>query len=339
MQPNFLPGRFSTAPMVDLTDRHCLFFWRLLTRRALLYTEMISTDAIINGARDQLLDYGQVAYPVALQLGGNDPDDMAFCALEGQRRGFAEININAGCPSPRVQNGCFGAVLMSQSARVGACIRRMKEKGVTIPGPVKCRTGIDSLDDYEFLRRFVSDVAESGASGVIIHARQAFLKGLSPRENRDKPPMDYQKVYRIKREYPELFVSVNGEIRTLDDALAHLEKADGVMLGRGAYQNPYLLAEVDERIFGEKNAPKPAREEILERMIPYAEDYAKKGGKISNITRHMLDLYASLPGARTFRRTLSQEAVKPGADAAVIRKAMEAMSRARRDAEDQEEIR
>ncbi len=320
----YAPNRFSTAPMLDWTDRHCLYFWRLMTKRAMLYTEMITTGAIIFSKKD-MLEYNTDELPLALQLGGSNPSDLAKCAKLAEERGYSEINLNVGCPSDRVQNGGFGAALMARPELVAECFKAMKD-AVDIPVTIKCRIGIDSLDTYEFLADFVETQKNAGCDHLIIHARKAWLDGLSPKENRDIPPLDYDRVFKIKNDFPDLFISINGGITTLADANMHLKHVDGVMMGRAAYQNPFVLSRVDSEIFGETENPELTRDSVIERLIPYAEDYVKKGGKLSHITRHILDLYTGLPGARSFRRILSQEAVKPGAGIEVIKKARAAVS-------------
>ncbi len=322
----YTANRFSSAPMLDWTDRHCLYFWRLMTRRTMLYTEMITTGAIIFSKKD-MLEYNEEELPLALQLGGSSPSDLARCAKMAEERGYSEINLNVGCPSDRVQNGGFGAALMAKADLVADCFKAMKDT-VDIPVTIKCRIGIDNLDSYEFLSDFIETQKKAGCDHLIIHARKAWLEGLSPKENRDIPPLDYERVYRVKRDFPELFISVNGGITNLEQAKEHLRKADGVMVGRAAYQAPFMLSRVDTEIFQEGKNPVETRDEVIELLLPYAERYVKNGGKLSHITRHILDLYTGLPGARSFRRILSQEAVRSGAGTEVIIRARDAVLKA-----------
>jgi tRNA-dihydrouridine synthase A len=315
--------RLSVAPMMDWTDRHCRYFLRLITRRALLYTEMIPTGAILLGQPERFLRFDPAEHPVALQLGGADPDDLARCAEAGAARGYDEINLNVGCPSDRVQNARFGACLMAEPELVAACVRAMRA-AAPVPVTVKSRIGIDRQDSYEFLRRFVAAVAGAGCRTVVLHARNAWLSGLSPKENRELPPLRYDRVHRIKTEFPELEIVVNGGIRTLDQALAQLAAVDGVMIGREAYQNPYALAEWERVIFGLAE-PAPSRFEIIERLLPYVDQELAEGTPLQAITRHMLGLFHGVPGARAWRRHLSEAANRPGAGPEVIRDAMSAI--------------
>lgn len=310
---------FSTAPMLDWTDRHCRYFWRLLTKKTLLYTEMVTAGAVLFSTRDYL-EYNEGENPVALQLGGSVPGDLAKCAAKAQHYGYNEINLNVGCPSDRVQNGGFGASLMANADLVADCFQAMADVS-SVPVTVKCRIGIDNLDSYEFLCNFISRVEAAGCDHFIIHARKAWLSGLSPRENRDIPPLDYPRVYQIKKDFPHLFISINGGITGLDEVREHLKHTDGVMLGRAVYQNPFLLSRIDREIFGDETSPEITRDEVMEKLIIYAEQLLKQGGRLSYLTRHILDLYTGLPGARTFRRILSQEAIRPGAGTEVLRKA------------------
>ena len=314
------PYRFSVAPMMDWTDRHCRVFHRLLTRHALLYTEMVTTGAVLHGDRDRLLGFDAVEHPVALQLGGSSPTDLAACARIAQDHGYDEVNLNVGCPSDRVQEGRFGACLMAEPALVGDCLAAMKA-AVSIPVTVKCRIGIDDQDPEPALDVVVDAAVAAGADTVIVHARKAWLKGLSPRENRDIPPLDYDRVYRLKRARPVLPVAINGGIGDLDQAMAHLAHVDGVMLGRAAYQDPGLLLDVDPRVFGAP-APFASLREAAEAFIPYIERELARGARLPAMTRHVLGLFRGMPGARGFRRHLSTEAFKPGADAGVYRAAL-----------------
>lgn len=317
---NFPPHRFSVAPMLDWTDRHCRYFHRLLTRQTLLYTEMVTTGAILFGKGDYL-GYSQEEQPVALQLGGSDPAALAECAVRAQALGYNEINLNAGCPSDRVQNGRFGACLMAEPELVADCVAAMKDV-VNVPVTVKTRIGIDDSDSYAFLQRFIEIVSERGrCQSFTLHARKAWLSGLSPKENREIPPLDYERVYQVKRDFPHLTIAINGGVKSIEEAKAHLEHVDGVMMGREAYQNPGILARVDGELFGESAEPlSPVA--VVEAMYPYIEKELAKGTYLGHITRHMLGLFQGVPGARQFRRYLSENAHKAGADVEVLRQAL-----------------
>jgi tRNA-dihydrouridine synthase A len=312
--------RFSIAPMMEWTDRHCRFFHRLLTRRALLYTEMITTGAVLHGDRTRLLAFDRAEHPVALQLGGSDPRQLAQCARIAADLGYDEVNLNVGCPSDRVQEGRFGACLMAEPALVGDCVAAMTGT-VRIPVTVKCRIGIDEQDPEEALETLTNAVQQAGVAALIVHARKAWLAGLSPRENRDVPPLDYARVYRLKAAHPDLPVVLNGGVVDLDQVRTHLAHLDGVMMGRAAYQEPWRLLEVDPLLFGE-----PARvaspREAAEALIPYLERELARGTRLHAITRHVLGLFRGVPGARAFRRHLATEGVKPGADAHTFRAAL-----------------
>lgn len=311
---------FSVAPMLDWTTKHCRYFHRILSKNALLYTEMVTTGAIIHGKGDYL-DFNQEEHPVALQLGGSNPEELAHCAKLAAERGYDEINLNVGCPSDRVQNGRFGACLMAESELVAQCVAAMKEV-VDIPVTVKTRIGIDSQDSYEFLVNFVRTVSEKGGcDNFTIHARKAWLSGLSPKENREIPPLDYARVYQLKKDFTHLTMSINGGILSLDEAQEHLNYMDGVMLGREAYQSPYLLAEVDSRIFG-CETPIIKRSQAVKAMYPYIEAELSKGTHLNHITRHMLGLFQNMPGARQWRRHLSENAHKAGAGLEVLEAAL-----------------
>ena len=314
------PHRFSVAPMMDWTDRHDRFFLRLLSRHARLYTEMVTEQAVRFGDRARLLDFDASEHPLALQLGGSDPAHLAEAARIGEQWGYDEINLNCGCPSDRVQSGAFGACLMAEPDLVARCVEAMA-RAVSIPVTVKCRLGIDQHDDYGHLRGFVDTVAAGGCRTFIVHARKAWLKGLSPKENREIPPLIYPSVYRLKAERPDLTIAINGGITDLDKAEAHLAHTDGVMLGRAAYQNPYLLSAVDSRLFGEDRAPL-SRHEACEEMADYADRMARDHDvRPGNIAKHMVGLFQGLPGARAFRRHLSENAFRAGATGQVIRDA------------------
>lgn len=312
--------RFSIAPMMEWTDRHCRFFHRLLTRRALLYTEMITTGAVLHGDRARLLAFDRAEHPVALQLGGSDPRQLAQCARIAADLGYDEVNLNVGCPSDRVREGRFGACLMAEPALVGDCVAAMTGS-VRIPVTVKCRIGIDQQDPEEALETLTNAVEQAGIAALIVHARKAWLAGLSPRENRDVPPLDYARVYRLKAAHRGLAVVINGGVLDLDQVRTHLAHLDGVMLGRAAYQEPWRLLEVDPLLFGE-----PARfaspREAAEALIPYLERELAHGTRLHAITRHVLGLFRGVPGARAFRRHLATEGVKRGADAHTFRAAL-----------------
>jgi tRNA-dihydrouridine synthase A len=306
--------------MMDWTDRHCRFFHRLLTRHALLYSEMVTADAVLHGDRTGLLAFNSTEHPIALQLGGCDPAKLAQAAAIAVSFGYDEVNLNVGCPSSRVQEGRFGACLMAEPRLVADCISAMGER-VAVPVTVKCRIGIDDQDTDSALEEFVAAAAGAGCGTFIVHARKAWLKGLSPKQNREIPPLDYQRVYRLKASHPELEIVINGGIGELAQASAHLRQVDGVALGRSAYQNPYLLSAVDASYFGAtRNAP--ARAALLEALIPYAEEHMRGGGRLNNITRHVLGLYHGQPRARAFRRYLSEHAPRDGADASVLKTAI-----------------
>lgn len=295
---------FSVAPMLDWTDRHCRYFLRLLSSEAVLYTEMVTTGAIIYGKGDYL-GFNNAEHPLALQLGGSSPTDMAKCAELAQERGYNEININVGCPSDRVKNGSFGACLMSTPQVVADCVKAMQAV-VDIPVTVKCRIGIDDMDDDAGLTDFVLPIYEAGCEHFIVHARKAWLQGLSPKQNRNVPPLNYDRVYRLKQDNPHLQISINGGVTTLDQAKQHLHHVDGVMMGREVYANPYILSQVDRDIFGISNAPALTRAEIVEAMTAYIQSEVIKGARVWHIARHMLGLFQSQAGGKVWRRYLSQ---------------------------------
>lgn len=312
---------FSVAPMLDWTDRHCRFFHRLISKQALLYTEMITTGALLYGDRQRFLQFEPSEHPLAVQLGGSDPVDLAACAKIAEDFGYDEVNLNVGCPSDRVQNGRFGACLMAEPELVAECVAAMRN-AVSIPVTVKSRIGIDERDSYEELVRFIGAAAGAGCKTFIVHARKAWLKGLSPKQNREVPPLRYDMVYQLKRDFPALQIVLNGGITTLEQAEEALRHGiDGVMMGREAYHNPYILAEVDRRLFGSK-ADMIARAEIIEKLVPYVEEQLAEGVRLHSITRHILGLFHGEPGARSWRRHLSEHAVKYGAGASVIREAL-----------------
>lgn len=306
--------------MMDWTDRHCRFFHRILTRRARLYTEMVTTGALIHGPRARLLAYDPAEHPVALQVGGSEPGDLALCARMAEDAGYDEVNLNIGCPSERVQKGAFGACLMREPDLVADCVAAMRA-AVKIPVTVKCRIGVDEQEPRDALFGFVNRVARAGCDTFVVHARKAWLKGLSPKDNREIPPLDYPLVYELKRARPELKIVINGGVMTVDEARTHLAHVDGVMMGRAAYQTPWVLADVDAVIFGEP-ARGMTRVQALEAFKPYVARELAKGAPLNTMTKHVLGLFNGLPGARAFRRHLSENAVKPGAGVAVIDQAL-----------------
>lgn len=308
--------KFSVAPMMDWTDRHCRYLHRQLSSRALLFTEMVTSAALVHGDVERLLGYDDSEHPVAVQLGGSDPRELAEAVRICDSFGYDEINLNVGCPSDRVQSGKFGACLMAEPELVAECLMAVRE-ATDIPVTVKCRIGIDDQDSEADLNRFVDAVIPTGIDALYVHARKAWLKGLSPKENRDIPPLDYDRVYRLKQRLGDFPVMINGGIKTLDECDDHLEHVDGVMLGRVAYHEPMVLAEVDARYFGETSAPRTL-DEIEAAMTAYAERERGKDTRLNQITRHMLGLANGLPGARRFRQILSVEACKPGAGPDVI---------------------
>ncbi|WP_371186815.1 tRNA dihydrouridine(20/20a) synthase DusA [Thalassotalea maritima] len=313
--------QLSVAPMLDWTDRHCRYFLRLLSKHTVLYTEMVTTGAILYGKGDYL-GYNQEEHPLVLQLGGSDVQAMTECAKIAEQKGYDAININVGCPSDRVQNGRFGACLMAEPDLVAECISSM-QNAVSVPVTVKSRIGIDDQDSYEFLHQFIDIVAKAGCEHFIIHARKAWLSGLSPKENREIPPLDYSRVYDIKKDFSDLSISINGGIKTLAESLEHLQHIDGVMIGREVYQNPYLLSLADQQIFNQDH-PQVSRQQIIEQMCEYIDRTISDEGhgpRVWHIVRHMLGLCNGLPGARKFRRYLSENAGQPGADSTVLRQA------------------
>jgi tRNA-dihydrouridine synthase A len=318
--PAPLARRFCIAPMMEWTDRHCRFFHRLLTRKALIYTEMLTTGAVLNGDRARLLAFDAFEHPVALQLGGSDPTALAQSARIGADFGYDEINLNVGCPSDRVQEGRFGACLMAEPALVGDCVAAMRA-AIKIPVTVKCRIGIDDQEPDVALFTFAGAVKAAGAAALIVHARKAWLKGLSPRENRDVPPLDYPCVARLKAAHPDFAIVLNGGIVSLEQALTELGAVDGVMMGRVAYQEPWRLLDVDPTFYGEP-APLASAKQAALALIPYIERELAQGVRLHAITRHVLGLFRAVPGARAFRRHLAIEAVKPGAGAQVMADAL-----------------
>lgn len=314
---------FSVAPMMEWTNRHCRFFHRQLSKQALLYTEMVTTGAVIHGDRDKLLGFDDLEHPIAVQLGGSDPKELAQAARICADWGYDQVNLNVGCPSDRVQSGKFGACLMAEPALVAQCVGAMKE-AVDIPVTVKCRIGIDEQNEEEALDLLVDQVLAEGCDALTIHARKAWLQGLSPKENRDIPPLNYDRVYRLKNRLPDIPVGINGGIETLDQAQEHLQIMDEVMLGRAAYHSPALLAQVDRRIYGQ-----PVEDTDLaaaaEAMIPYIESHIARGGRANHVARHMLGLFQGRPGARRWRQILTVDSVKPDAGAEVVSNALAAL--------------
>jgi tRNA-dihydrouridine synthase A len=306
--------------MMDWTDRHCRVFHRHLTRQARLYTEMLTSGAIIHGDRARLLGFDQSEHPLALQLGGSDPGDLAMSAKIGEDFGYDEINLNVGCPSDRVKDGRFGACLMAEPELVASCVDAMK-RAVKIPVTVKCRIGIDEQDPEVSLDALARGVIAAGADVLIVHARKAWLSGLSPKENRDIPPLDHDRVYRLKAALPNVPIVINGGIGSLEEARAHLAHVDGVMLGRAAYQEPWRLLNVDPLLFGEA-PPHATMKDALEAMLPYIERTLSRGTRLHAITRHFVGAFHAVPGARAFRRHLAEQGVKPGAGTEVLRDAI-----------------
>lgn len=315
---NSVLNRFSVAPMLDWTDRHCRYFHRILTKQTLLYSEMVTTGAILFGKGDYLV-FSDAEQPISLQLGGSDPLALAKCAKLAEQRGYNEINLNVGCPSDRVQNGMFGACLMGNATLVGDCIKAMQDQ-VSIPVTVKTRIGIDEHDSYEFLCQFIETVMPY-SSTFIVHARKAWLSGLSPKENREIPPLDYERVYQLKQDYPQLTIAINGGIKTLDEIKVHLKHVDGVMVGREAYQNPILLANIDQQIF-DANSPIIDPIDAIKQLYPYIEKELAQGTQLNHIMRHTLGIFNGQKGAKQWRRHLSENAHKKGAGIEVVDRAL-----------------
>jgi tRNA-dihydrouridine synthase A len=323
---HYMTHRFCLAPMMDWSDTHCRYFWRLLTQKAVLYSEMVTTGALIHGDQKRFLDFNACENPLALQLGGSSPKDLALCARMAEDRGYDEVNLNCGCPSDRVQNNMIGACLMAEPELVAECIATM-QNAVSIPVTVKHRIGIDDQDDYEDMATFVATISATGCNTFIVHARKAWLKGLSPKENREVPPLDYNKVIQLKNEFPHLNIIINGGITNLHQSKTLLNDLDGVMVGREAYSNPYMLAEVDQQLF---SVTKPAisREEVFEQFMEYCAENLAKGIKLSHMTRHVLGLFQGQPGARSFRRILSEKAPRTNAGIEVLIEAYDAIKNA-----------
>ncbi len=294
--------RFSVAPMMDRTDRHCRYFHRLLTKRSFLYTEMLHANAVLKGDTEKLLNHHTDEHPLVLQLGGSDPSALSEASSISEKFGYSEVNLNVGCPSSKVQKGRFGAVLMKEPKLVAKCISQMKE-ATTLPVTVKCRIGVDDMDQNIHLDNFINEVSSAGCNTFIIHARKAWLKGLSPKDNREIPPLNYERVYKLKNTFPDLKFIINGGIKSLHESSIHLQHVDGVMIGREAYENPLLLAEVDSVIFSDKKVS-TSRSDILKSLIPYIGDELEHGTKISHITRHLMGLFRGFDGAKNMRKYL-----------------------------------
>jgi tRNA-dihydrouridine synthase A len=308
--------RFAVAPMMEWTDRHCRYFLRLISKRTFLYTEMVTAEAVLYGDRERVLGFDEAEHPLALQLGGSDAKKLGEAARIGADYGYDEINLNVGCPSDRVQSGRFGACLMAEPRLVGECVAAMN-KAVSVPVTVKCRIGIDDQDAEESLNQFIDTVAEAGCTTFVVHARKAWLEGLSPKQNRDVPPLDYGRVYRLKERRPDLEIVINGGVESFAAAKAQLAHVDGVMLGRAAYADPYLLAEVDGEAFGEERAV-PSRLDVLDAFRPYVENQLARGSRLNQMTRHILGLFHGQPRARAFRRHLAENAHLDGAGIDVL---------------------
>ena len=321
-QTDVVGNPLSIAPMMRRTDRHFRYLMRLFTRRTLLYTEMVTTGAILHGDREHLLGYHESEHPVVLQVGGDEPDEMAEAARIAADLGYDEVNINVGCPSNRVQQGNFGVCLMGQPERVARCVEAMRT-AVDIPVTVKHRIGFDDRDSYEEMHDFVTTVARAGCKRFTVHARKAWLDGLSPKENRNVPPLRYEDVYRLKEELPNLFVEINGGVETMEEVRDHLQHVDAVMIGRAAYDKPFIFARADQLIYGEDDEP-PSRHAVVRQMLPYIEDWcSREGGKLTHITKHLLNVFAYRRGAKAWRRYLTEEGHVDGAGPEVVEKALE----------------
>ncbi len=314
----------SVAPMMDRTDRHCRYFLRQISQRTLLYTEMVTSMAILHGDREKLLGFDPAEHPISLQIGGDNPLDLAKCAHIAEDFGYDEVNLNVGCPSSRVQNGNFGACLMLQPQRVAECIAAMSN-ATKLPVTVKHRIGVDEVDSYEDLVKFVEIVAQTGCRRFSVHARKAWLQGLSPKENREVPPLRYADVHRLKGDFPHLSIEINGGFTTLEQVKTQLQLVDAVMIGRAIYDNPYLLAFADSEIYGEQTLP-PSRHQIVTAMLPYIDEWIGRGWRLNSITRHMLQLFHGQPGSRIWRRVITEQSVIPGAGIEVIEQALAAMA-------------
>ncbi|RNL63930.1 tRNA dihydrouridine(20/20a) synthase DusA [Zhongshania marina] len=321
MHKKILNRRFCVAPMLDWSDRHCRVFWRQLTTEAVLYTEMITTGALIHGDAERHLNFSDVEHPVALQLGGSDPEALAHSVRLAEQWGYDEVNLNCGCPSDRVQNGFFGACLMSRPALVADCVKAMKD-ACSLPITVKHRIGIDEQEGYGPLQEFVAAIAEAGSDAIIVHARKAWLQGLSPKENREIPPLNYGLVHQLKQDFPDLEIIINGGIQTIDDAVSQLSYVDGIMMGRSAYQTPFILADVDSQFYGQDRQT-PVRGDVIRGMFPYIEAELAKGTRLNHMTRHILGLFNGEPGGRLFRRHISEYAHRPNAGIEILEQALQ----------------
>jgi tRNA-dihydrouridine synthase A len=310
----------SVAPMMDRTDRHCRYFFRQISKRILLYTEMVTSAAILHGDREKLLGFDRAEHPISLQVGGDNPEDLAKCAQIAEDFGYDEINLNVGCPSSRVQNGNFGACLMLQPDRVAECVAAMGN-ATRIPVTIKHRIGVDEVDRYEDLVKFVSIVSGANCARFSVHARKAWLQGLSPKENREVPPLRYADVHQLKRDFPHLSIEINGGFTNLEQVKEQLQSVDAVMIGRAVYDNPYLLATVDREIYGEQT-PIPSRHQIVTEMLPYIDTWLDRGWRLNSITRHMLQLFHGQPGSRIWRRVITEQSVLPGAGVDVVKQAL-----------------
>jgi tRNA-dihydrouridine synthase A len=314
----------SVAPMMDRTDRHCRYFLRQISRRTLLYTEMVTSMAILHGDKQKLLGFDRAEHPISLQIGGDNPQDLAKCAQIAEEFGYDEVNLNVGCPSSRVQNGNFGACLMLQPERVAECIAAMRS-ATKLPVTIKHRIGVDEVDSYEDLVKFVSIVSQTGCARFSIHARKAWLQGLSPKENREVPPLRYEEVHQLKQDFPHLSIEINGGFTHLEQVNTQLQVVDAVMIGRAVYDNPYLLAFADSEIYGE-DTPPPSRHQIVTAMLPYIDTQLSKGWRLNSITRHMLQLFHGQPGSRIWKRLITEQSVLPGAGVAVVERALGEMT-------------
>lgn len=321
MHKKILNRRFCVAPMLDWSDRHCRVFWRQLTTEAVLYTEMITTGALIHGDAERHLNFSDVEHPVALQLGGSYPEALAHSVRLAEQWGYDEVNLNCGCPSDRVQNGFFGACLMSRPALVADCVKAMKD-ACSLPITVKHRIGIDEQEGYGPLQEFVAAIAEAGTDAIIVHARKAWLQGLSPKENREIPPLNYGLVHQLKQDFPDLEIIINGGIQTIDDATSQLSYVDGIMMGRSAYQTPFILADVDSQFYGQDRQTH-VRGDVIRGMFPYIEAELAKGTRLNHMTRHILGLFNGEPGGRLFRRHISEYAHRPNAGIEILEQALQ----------------
>jgi tRNA-dihydrouridine synthase A len=310
----------SVAPMMDRTDRHCRYFLRQISRRTLMYTEMVTSMAILHGDKQKLLGFHQAEHPLSLQIGGDNPSDLAKCAQIAEEFGYDEVNLNVGCPSSRVQSGNFGACLMLQPEHVAECIAAMIS-ATKLPITIKHRIGVDEVDSYQDLVKFISIVSQTGCQRFSVHARKAWLQGLSPKENREVPPLRYEDVHRLKQDFPHLSIEINGGFTSLEQVQTQLKVVDAVMIGRAAYDNPYLLALADSQIYGEATPP-PSRHQIATAMLPYINSWINQGGRLNSITRHMLQLFHGQPGSRIWRRLITEQSVLPGAGVKVVEQAL-----------------